>query len=400
VVRIHRKGTTSLQLPPLSGIFLTMYPPRRVAIVHEWLTSMRGGEKVVEVLCEMFPQADVYTLLHVKGSVSPVIEKMPIQTSFIQHLPFSKSRYRHYLPLFPLAIRRLVPDRYDLVISSHHSVAKGVTTGSRTLHVCYCHTPMRYIWGLFDDYFAPGKSGFITRTGARLFRKYLQRWDVRSASHPDVYIANSENVRRRIQSIYGRDAEVIYPPVDVSSFRCSPTRKDYFLVAGALVPYKRVDIAIDAFNQTGERLVVAGSGPEQARLERIAQSNIEFRGQVSDGELRDLYSECRALVFPGEEDFGIIPLEAMASGAPVIALGKGGALETVVDGETGIFFPEQTPAALVATLERFGGYRFDQTQLRDHAAGFDKKIFVEKLGKTIRNHWDEFDRQDKRQNSS
>ncbi len=367
-----------------------MYPPARVAIVHEWLTSMRGGEKVVESLCGMFPHADLYTLLHVKGSVSPAIERMPIHTSFIQHLPFAKSRYRHYLPLFPRAIERLLPDGYDLVISSHHSVAKGVKTGNKTLHICYCHTPMRYIWGLFDDYFAPGRSGIITRTGARMFRRYLQRWDLQTAGHPHVYIANSENVRQRILSVYGRDAEVVYPPVDVDSFRCGSNERDYFLVAGALVPYKRVDIAIQAFNQSGEKLIVAGSGPEQSRLENMAGGNIEFRGQVSDDALRELYAGCRALVFPGEEDFGIIPLEAMASGAPVIAYGKGGALETVVENVTGIFFNEQTATALVAALGRFGKASFDPARLRQHASRFDKKIFVARLGESIRNHWEEF----------
>jgi len=223
-----------------------------------------------------------------------------------------------------------------------------------------------------------------------MFRGYLQRWDLQTSGHPDVYVANSENVRQRILSVYKRDAEVIYPPVDVDSFRCSSEKGDYFLVAGALVPYKRVDVAIRAFNQDGKRLIVAGSGPEQPRLERMAGGNIEFRGHVSDNELRDLYAGCHALVFPGEEDFGIIPLEAMASGSPVIAYGKGGALETVVENVTGIFFPEQTPSALIAAVDRFGRGNFDPARLREHASRFDKKVFVAKLGESIRRHWELF----------
>ena len=345
---------------------------------------------MVEVLCEMFPHADVYTLLHVKGSVSPVIERMPIHTSFIQHLPWAETRYRHYLPLFPSAIEHLLPGGYDLVISSHHSVAKGVKTGDRALHICYCHTPMRYIWSMFDEYFAPGRSGLITRAGARVFRRYLQWWDIKTAGNPDFYIANSENVRRRIQSTFTRDSEVIHPPVDVDSFQVFPRKGDFFLVAGALVPYKRVEIAIQAFNQNGRRLIVAGGGPEQSRLQKLAAGNIEFRGHVTDDELRDLYAGCRALVFPGEEDFGIIPLEAMASGKPVIAFGRGGALETVIDNVTGIFFPDQTPAALTAALDRFEKSRFDPDRLREHASRFDKKVFVAKMDETIRNHWERF----------
>jgi glycosyltransferase involved in cell wall biosynthesis len=369
-----------------------MHPPRRVAIVHEWLSSMRGGEKVVEAFCGMFPGADIHTLFHVPGSVSGAIEAHPIHTSFLQKFPFAKSHYRYYLPLFPSAIERLLPDEYDLVISSHHSVAKGVRTGKRTLHLCYCHTPMRYIWDLFDEYFGPERSGIITRTGARLFRGYLQRWDRQTADRPHLYIANSQNIRRRIRETYERDAVVIYPPVDTASFEVSRTDRGYFLVAGALVPYKRVDVAVQAFNASGDRLVIAGDGPERARLERASKRNIEFRGYVTDAELRHLFAGCRSLVFPGEEDFGIIPVEAMASGKPVIAFGRGGALETVVDGVTGVLFSEQTPAGMRAALGTFGQTGFDPQLIRSHAERFDRKVFLEGMTELIETQWEEFSR--------
>ena len=364
--------------------------PRRVAIVHEWLSSMRGGEKVVEALCGIFPQAEIFTLFHTSGSVSETIEERPIHTSFLQRFPLVRSHYRYCLPLFPSAVNSLRTDGFDLVISSHHSVAKGIRTGRDTLHLCYCHTPMRYVWDLFDEYFAPGRSGLVTRTGARLFRGYLQRYDIKTSGHPRLFIANSENVRRRIRDIYNKDAVVIYPPVTTGSFEVSRNHADYFLVAGALVPYKRVDLAVHAFNQSGDRLVIAGSGPERGRLGEIAGPNIEFRGHVPDDELRRLYAGCRALVFPGEEDFGIVPVEAMASGKPVLAYARGGALETVLDGETGILFHAQTPAAILDGLGKLLRARFDPALLRKHAEQFDRSVFVRKMTDLIGVQWDEF----------
>jgi len=362
--------------------------PQRVALVHEWLTSMRGGERVLEALCDMFPHADLFTLLHQRGSVSDLIERRTIRTSFIQHLPFAAKRYRYYLPLFPTAMQRFRLTGYDLVISSHHSVAKSVRTGPETLHLCYCHTPMRYIWTMFEEYFSRERTGLITRAGARLFRGYLQRRDLATAGNPAAYAANSENVRKRIRAIYNVDAEVIYPPVDVSSFRPGGGPGRYVLVAGALVPYKRVDLAIEAFNRTGERLIVAGDGPESARLRRGARRNIEFRQRVTDEEMKDLYTGCSALVFPGEEDFGIIPVEAMASGRPVVALGRGGALETVIDGKTGVLFPEQTVASLVEALVRLRTTRFDGEDLRAHAMKFDRPVFESRMAQFVSKHWE------------
>ena len=367
-----------------------MQEPKRIAVVHEWLTGMRGGEKCLDAICELFPTADLYTLLHVRGSVSPAIERMPIRTSFIQHLPFSGRAYRYFLPLFPTAIERFALEDYDLVISSHHCVAKGVRTGSETLHICYCHTPMRYIWDMHDEYFGTRKAGIVTRTGAKLFLNSLRRWDVRTSGNPHYFVANSNNVRKRIQLIYHREADVLHAPVDVRSFRLSSSDDGFFLVAGALVPYKRVDLAVEAFNATSQQLVIAGEGPEIKRLKHMAKSNIIFAGWQTDEGLRSLYAACRGLVFPGQEDFGLVPLEAMASGKPVIAYGKGGALETVVDGVTGLFFSEQSPGSILDALRRFDSMRFDPAVLRVHAMKFDREVFLNRLKEYVQGRWKVF----------
>jgi glycosyltransferase involved in cell wall biosynthesis len=361
----------------------------RIAIVHEWLTAMRGGEKCVEAMCELFPSADLYTLLHIKDSVSPSIEQRNITTSFVQHLPFSSRIYRYYLPLFPTAVQQFSLDQFDIVLSSHHCVAKGVHTQKHTLHICYCHTPMRYLWDLYDVYFREG-GNVIVRAGARVFRGYLRRWDLRTAGNPHFFIANSENIRKKILSLYGREAEVIYPPVDVQTFRASGRDDGYFLVVGALVPYKRVDVAIEAFNATGQRLVVAGDGPDRDRLKRMAHPNIEFVGWQTDDQLRALYSGCRALVFPGEEDFGIVPVEAMASGKAVIALGKGGVLETVVNGVHGVLFRDQTRACLEQAVRAFEPARFNADELHRHAMKFDRKTFLSRFKEYVEQRWKEW----------
>lgn len=365
----------------------------RIAIVHEWLTSMRGGEKCVEALCELFPNATLYTLVHAKGSVSPTIERMPIRTSFIQRLPFATTRYRHYLPLFPLAVERFDLRGYDIVISSNHAVAKGVRTHPSTLHICYCHTPMRYIWHLYDEYFGAGRAGLLTRTAMKALVGYLRSWDVKTARNPHYFIANSENVRRRIRELYHRDADVIYPPVDTSFFKISEKPGEYFLIVSALVPYKRIDLAIEAFNQTEERLVIIGNGPEQPKLRQIARRNIVFVGWQPDEELKQYYAGCKALIFPGEEDFGIVPVEAMACGKPVIAYARGGALETVIDApakRTGILFREQTVRSLLEALERFRAANFSAEELRRHALTFDREVYKEKMSSYIFQKWQEF----------
>lgn len=358
----------------------------RIAIVHEWFTSMRGGEKCVEALCEVFPEATLFTLLHLPGSVSPVIERMPIRTSFIQHLPLAHTHYRHYLPLFPTAIQRFDLSTFDIVISSNHCVAKGVKTGPRTLHVCYCHTPMRYIWDQYDEYFGKGHAALMTRWGMFLVRGYLQRWDIATARNPHHFIANSRNVQERIRRIYGKESEVIYPPVDTSKYTLSTKPGAYFLVVSAFVPYKRIDLAIEACARTGDRLVIVGDGPDVNHLKAISRGNTEFRGAVADEELRNLYAGCKAVLFPGEEDFGIVPVEAMASGKPVIAYARGGALETVIDApgfRTGVLFAEQTVECMAAAIDRFKVTRFEPERLRIHAIQFDRERYKREMSDYI-----------------
>lgn len=357
-----------------------------IAIVHDWLTGMRGGEKVLEVLCELYPDAALVTLLHNKGMLSPVIEKMNIKTSFIDKLPMKEKKYRNYLPIFPLAIESIDFSRYDLIISTSHCVAKGAKPGKNGLHICYCHTPMRYVWEMYDEYFGKDKAGIMTRAAMGIFAPLLRKWDVGTSGRVHHYIANSHNVARRIKQYYNRQADVIHPPVDTSLFQISETNKDYFLIVSALVPYKKVEIGIEAFNQIGKKLLIIGTGPESEKLKLIAKENIEFLGWKGDNELAEYYACCRALLFPGVEDFGIVPLEAMACGKPVIAFGKGGALETVIDegaNSTGIFFYEQTAESLIKAVKDFENKKFDPHSIRNHAMKLDRALFKDKIQKYI-----------------
>ncbi len=350
----------------------------RVALVHDWLTGMRGGEKVLEVLCELFPQAPLFTLVHTKGALSSRIEGMTIRTSFVQRLPFSTSQYRRYLPVLPLAIESFDFSAFDLIVSTSHCVAKGARPADGALHVCYCHTPMRYVWEMYDEYFGKGRAGLLTRAGMSILRPALQQWDVKTSTRVHAFIANSRNVADRIRLHYGRDADVLYPPVETSRFGISAEREGYWLVVSALVPYKRVDLAVRAFTRLGRRLVIAGSGPEAGRLKRIAGPTISFLGWVPDRDLPRLYARAEALIFPGEEDFGIVPLEAMASGRPVVAFARGGALETIVDHgpvQTGVFFKEQTEEALIAAVEQCAATDYDPYTIRAHALQFDTETF-------------------------
>ncbi len=358
-------------------------PTDRVALVHDWLTGMRGGEKVLEVLCELFPQATLHTLIHNEGSVSPLIEGMKIRTSFLQRAPLKRDHYRNYLPLFPRAIESFDFSGYDLIVSSSHAVAKGAKPDDRALHICYCHTPMRYVWELYNEYFGPGRAGPLTRFAMKRFAPGLRAWDVNTSDRVHHFIANSENVAGRIRQTYGRNADVIHAPVDTAQFPLSPGQGEYYLIVSALVPYKRIDLAIGLFNRLKKRLVIVGKGPESARLQAIAGPTIEFLGWQSPQELVALYAGCRALVFPGVEDFGIVPLEAMSSGKPVIAYAAGGALETVVDGETGVLFSRQTAEDLENALRAAEKTEFDPAGIRAHAMKFDRVIFRQKISAYI-----------------
>lgn len=354
----------------------------RVAIVHDWLTGMRGGEKVLEVMCKLFPDATLVTLLHNKGAMSPIIEQMKIKTSFIQCLPFKSNQYRHYLLLMPLAIELLDFSKYDIIISTSHAVAKCAKPHKDALHICYCHTPMRYIWDQYQDYFGKGRANIVTRIAMSIVAPFLRWWDVCTSKRVHYFIANSYNVAERIQRIYKRKADVIHPPVDTSKFSVSNKDSGYYLIVSALVPYKRVDLAIEAFNRNNEKLLVVGTGPEEKRLKQNSKKNIEFLGWQSTENLAQLYAGCRALIFPGIEDFGIVPLEAMASGKPVIAFAKGGALETVVadgDSPTGVFFYEQNADSLIQAIEKSTSIKFDPFTIRKQAEKFDQTVFEQKI---------------------
>jgi len=367
----------------------------KVALVHDWLTGMRGGENCLEVFCELFPEADIYTLLHIRGSVSDTIESHRIITSFIKNLPFARKKYRYYLPLMPYAISRFDLHNYDLIFSSSHCVAKGVIVQKTTMHVCYCHTPMRYVWEFSDEYFGHCQTNVVTKAPLSALVKYLQNWDVHSSQNVDYFLANSYTVKDRIQKYYNRDADVIYPPVDTEKFNIAEKRDNYYLVVSALVPYKRIDIAVRAFNALGFPLKVIGAGHEGKTLKKMAQPNIEFLCWQDKEVLGQDYSRCKALIFPGIEDFGIVPLEAMASGRPVIAYAKGGALETVVSidqthearSATGIFFHEQTPQSLIDAVYNFQKIqdKFDPLMIRRHAQNFRRPIFKEKIKNFIEN---------------
>ncbi|MFQ5899768.1 MAG: glycosyltransferase, partial [Candidatus Methylomirabilia bacterium] len=366
---------------------------------HDWLTGMRGGERCLEGLCELFPEAPLFTLLHIPGSVSATIENRRITTSFLQRLPGVEARYRSLLPLFPWGMERFDLRGYDLVLSASHCVAKGVRVPSGALHLCYCLTPMRYVWDRYDDYFGE-RAGRAARLLMPPVAAALRRWDRATAARVHEFAAISGFVADRIERCYGRHAEVIFPPVDVRRFRVSEEPGEFYLVVSALTPYKRVDLAVEAANRLGLRLVVAGSGPEEARLRALAGPTVELVGWRSDGEVAELYARCRALLFPPVEDFGIVPLEAMASGRPVIAFGQGGALETVVpfDGEaelpTGIFFSEQSVESLVEAIRRFeaSAHRFDPKALRARAEAFDRPRFKEQIAAWVSRRWEEFSR--------
>ena len=371
-----------------------MVPGARVALVHDWLTGMRGGERCLEVLCDLFPDAPLFTLLHVPGSVSPQIEHRRIVTSFVQRLPQAAVRYRHYLPAFPLAIRRFDLSGYDLVVSMSHCVAKSVRVAPGALHLCYCFSPMRYLWDLSSDYFGPGQ-GLAARTLGPPLATALRRWDRRTAG-VHRFVAISRHIADRIRRAYDRPADVIYPPVDVQRFEIAEAADDYYLVVGALVPYKRIDLAVAAATRLGRRLLVVGTGPEDARLRALAGPTVRFLGWRSDAEIAQLYARCRALVFPAVEDFGITPLEAAAAGRPTIALGRGGALETMVgldvtEAPTAVFFEEQSVDALVEAMRRFeaAADRFDAKALRARAEAFDRPVFKQRLGDYITARWSE-----------
>ena len=348
----------------------------RVALVHDWLTGMRGGERVLETICGIFPDAARFALLHVRGSVSPAIEARPVRTSFIQRLPGSHRHYRPLLPLFPAAVEQFDLDGFDLVISTSHCVAKSVVAPGRARHLCYCFTPMRYAWDQLPAYFGPERVGAGASRALRRVLAAVARWDASTAHRVDRYVAISQYVAGRIGRYYNREAGIVYPPVDTSFFQpgsASPRRG--CLIVSALVPYKRVDLGIRACAEAGVPLRIIGDGPDLGRLRRIAGPDVEFLGTVSDEEVRRAYRGAAATLLPGAEDFGIAPVEAQACGCPVVALAEGGACETVADGETGILVRESTPAAFADAIDRIRRRPPDGAAARRQALRFSRGRF-------------------------
>ena len=352
----------------------------KIAVIHDWLVGRRGGEKVLEEILYVLEnnfkpkKLEVFTLVYKKGTQAEIIEKQKINVSFIQKLPFGLKKYRNYLPLFPSAIESFELRDFNLIISSSHAVAKGIIPPPGALHVSYCHTPMRYIWDHFHTYFGNKKG--VKRLFYSSVANYLRMWDQISSDRVDLFIANSANVKKRIERYYKKDSEIIYPPVDTDFFNCDKAeKKDYFLVVSAMVPYKKIDIVIEAFNIFNLPLKIVGRGPDEKKLKRISKNNIEFLGFVEDAMLKKLYSEAKALIFPTEEDFGIVPVEAQACQTPVIAFKKGGATETVKEGITGVFFEEQTVESLSTAIDKFLNKRFNNVLIRENALKFSKENF-------------------------
>jgi glycosyltransferase involved in cell wall biosynthesis len=353
-----------------------MSGPVRVAIVHDWLTGMRGGERVLEALCELYPGAELFTMIHVPGSVSPAIERHRIHSAFTNRLPTPARFYRHYLPLFPIAAESFDLDGYDLVISTSHCAVKSAIAPARARHLCYCHSPMRYAWDQFDAYFGPARLGRASAL-ARPILGALARWDAATSDRPHRYLANSQYVAERIRRYYNRRSAVLHPPVDTTFFRPDPNPPDAaYLVVSALVPYKRLDVAIHACRMAGRLLRVVGNGPELARLEREAGAGVKFLGSLPDEAVREQYQRARAVILPGVEDFGIVPVEAQACGRPAVALALGGARETVVDGKTGVLVDQATPEAFAEGIARLERLEIEPEVVRAHAEQFSRDRFA------------------------
>jgi glycosyltransferase involved in cell wall biosynthesis len=351
--------------------------------VHYWLVGMRGGERVLEALCDLYPEAHVYTHVYLPDAVSRSISCHMVTTTFIGRMPFATTMYKKYLPLMPMALEQLDLSGYDLVISSESGPAKGVIAHPDAVHLCYCHSPMRYIWNLYHQY--RSDAGMTTRLMMPALAHYLRSWDQLSADRVDAFVANSHNVARRIWRYYGRSATVVYPPVDTDTFRAQSgsAHGDFYLLVGELVGYKRADLAVRAFNHLRRRLVVIGSGELLASLRQLAGPTVEILGTQPIEVLRYSYSHAKALVFPGEEDFGIVPVEAMAAGCPIIAFRKGGACETVVEGRTGVFFDEQTVESLVRAVRNFEAVCFDPEVIVNHATTFGTARFRREMSEVI-----------------
>jgi glycosyltransferase involved in cell wall biosynthesis len=363
--------------------------PARVAIIHYWLVGMRGGEKVVENLCEMFPEADIFTLVCDHEKLSPMLRERRIVTSFLQRIPGARRHYQKLLPLMPFAIEEFDLQEYDLVISSESGPAKGVVTRPDALHLCYCHSPMRYIWDHYHVY--RNNLNAAGRLAMSVTSPMLRMWDVTTSARVDHFIANSAHVARRISRYYNRSAAVVHPPVAVYDFAIGEERGDFYLYAGQLTHYKRVDLAVEACTRAHKPLVIIGEGEATKQLKAIAGPTVRFLGFQPFDVLKDHLSRCRALLFPGEEDFGILPVEAMACGRPVIAYASGGALETVIDDTVGVHFHDQTVEAVLDAIGEFEAREdtFEPTVIRAHAEQFSSSRFRRSIASVVAESWRE-----------
>lgn len=353
----------------------------RVAIVHDYLAQAGGAERVIEAMHDLWPEAPIYTSVYDSGATLPSFKQMDIRTSFLQRFKIARQAKTHkfMLPFFPAAFEHFDMRGYDVVVSNTTSFAKGVITDPETCHICYCHTPARFAWR-YHEYVSQGNFGIRTRRVLPFLVHYLRNWDLAAAGRVDYFLANSYNIAGRVQKFYNRTSDVLYPPVETARFHLVPNpTEDYLLVVSRLLPYKRVDLAIEACNKLKVKLKVAGGGPDLARLRALAGPTVEVLGRVPDGQIEGLFANCRAFLFPGEEDFGIAPLEASACGRPVIAYRAGGAMETVVDGKTGLFFDTPTVEALCNAISRLDAQNFDPQAIRSHAEKFDVKAFQARL---------------------
>jgi glycosyltransferase involved in cell wall biosynthesis len=397
--RQHEAIVTSASIASLGVAALQKL---RIAIVHYWFVNRRGGERVVEAMAKMFPRADLFSLMVDREKLHPTLRERSITTSFLQKVPDGRRWHRHMLPFYPLALEQFNLSDYDLVLSSESGPAKGVLTNSRTCHVCYCHSPMRYLWDFYQSYMSGRSLGLVSRPVFLLASHYLRMWDTASAQRVDHFVANSRTVAARIRKHYRREAVVIHPPVDVQTGYLASRVEDYYLFVGQLVDYKRADIAIEACKRLGRRLRVVGEGEQYKALRRLAGPTITFCGPLSDQELRDQYAHCRALIFPGEEDFGIVPVEAMSFGRPVIAFGRGGATETVrglflkestvAATASGLFFEEQTADSLTEAILAFERTesQFSPFGIKQSVERFDESHFTAGLGEYLADKVREF----------
>lgn len=358
----------------------------KIALVHDYLVQYGGAERVLEALAEIFPDAPIYTLLYDKEKMNGALKGKIVKTSFLQKIPFAKNHHRLFLALMPLAVENLDLSDYDLIISDSSSYAKGIIKPANSLHICYCHTPLRYAWDYTDKYIEESSYSRIIKYFLPYIINFVKKWDFKAAQRPDYFIANSYFIADKIKKYYKGEADVIYPPVEIihiSQSTANSKEKDYYLIVSRLMPYKRVDLAIEAFNELGLKLKIVGDGPDKERLEKIAKDNVNFVGTMHDGELAGFYENCKAFIMPQEEDFGIAAVEAQMYGKPVIAFRSGGACESVIENKTGVFFNKQNKDSLISAIKKFEGLKFNEEEIKSHAQKFGKEEFKKKIKEFI-----------------